>query len=379
MALVYVRFPIRLLLMLLHVLVTGATAECFFRTNFVLVTIARGRLYGIMFFQTYLYFTSGARDRTSLRALVAVLWTLDTLQLALLCHAAYYFLVLCNGHPDELAISIWSLNLEIAPSFRSFFTVRLWHHGVRASAARFQENKFSELPNYMVRRRPAFLGPPVWDPSGVILSVWAGSHDSANVGCSDRGPTHYGTVAVLSKKETNSLINRLIVWTVNTALLTGIVETAQVISWVSATRTLSSSFHLILAKLYMCSMLALLNGRRGLRETFDEPTQLPRHRSSIVISLHDDTGDVLNETGSLEDFRQAQPWKRFVHVRTDDLESVRGEREIRRVCSDVTAHSSSPSTVSVTMHNASVLDDTRCTGTERISREETLNGNAPGL
>ncbi|KAI9453524.1 hypothetical protein BJY52DRAFT_833280 [Lactarius psammicola] len=31
-------------------------------------------LYGIMFFQTYLYFTSGARDRTSLRALVAVLW-----------------------------------------------------------------------------------------------------------------------------------------------------------------------------------------------------------------------------------------------------------------------------------------------------------------
>ncbi|KAI9453525.1 hypothetical protein BJY52DRAFT_833484 [Lactarius psammicola] len=172
----------------------------------------------------------------------------------------------------------------------------------------FQENKFSELPNYMVRRCPAFLSPPVWDPSGVILNVREGSHDSANVGCSDRGPTHYGTVAVLSKKSkmtgtrrTNSLINRLIVWTVNTALLTGIVETAQVISWVSATRTLIFlPFHLILAKLYTCSMLAMLNGRRGLRETFDEPTPLPRHRSSIVISLHDDTGQVLNETGPLE-------------------------------------------------------------------------------
>ena len=44
-----------------------------------------------------------------------------------------------------------------------------------------------------------------------------------------------------------------------------------------------------------------LNGRRGLRETFDEPTHaLPRHRSSIAISPHDDTGQVLNEMGPLE-------------------------------------------------------------------------------
>ncbi|KAI9444542.1 hypothetical protein H4582DRAFT_2108450 [Lactarius indigo] len=43
-------------------------------------------------------------------------------------------------------------------------------------------------------------------------------------------------------------------------------------------------------------------------------------------------------------FRQARPWKRFVRVRTDDLESVRVERAIRRVRSDVAAHLSSPST-----------------------------------
>ena len=54
-------------------------------------------------------------------------------------------------------------------------------------------------------------------------------------------------------------------------------------------------------------------------------------------------------------FRQARPWKRFVRVRTDDLESVRVERAIRRVRSDVAAHISSPSTVNVTMHNSSVL------------------------
>ena len=69
-------------------------------------------------------------------------------------------------------------------------------------------------------------------------------------------------------------------------------------------------------------------------------------------------------------FRQARSWKRFVRVRTDDLESVRVERAIRRVRSDVGAHFSSPSTVNATMHNPSVLDDTRHTVTECKSRDQ---------
>ncbi|KAJ7508486.1 kinase-like protein [Mycena galericulata] len=36
--------------------------------------------------------------------------------------------------------------------------------------------------------------------------------------------------------------------------------------------------------------------------------------------------------------RQARPWKRFVRVRTDDLESVRVERAIKRVRSDLASH-----------------------------------------
>lgn len=36
--------------------------------------IVDAMLYGIMFFQTYLYITSGTKDRTCLRALVVVLW-----------------------------------------------------------------------------------------------------------------------------------------------------------------------------------------------------------------------------------------------------------------------------------------------------------------
>ncbi|KAI0348330.1 hypothetical protein BDW22DRAFT_1320313 [Trametopsis cervina] len=38
--------------------------------------------------------------------------------------------------------------------------------------------------------------------------------------------------------------------------------------------------------------------------------------------------------------RQTRPWKRFIRVRTDDLQSVRTERAIKRVRSDLAAHSS---------------------------------------
>lgn len=45
-------------------------------------------------------------------------------------------------------------------------------------------------------------------------------------------------------------------------------------------------------------------------------------------------------------FRQTRAWKRFVHVRTDDLQSVRAERAIKRVRSDLAAHIGSKADVS---------------------------------
>jgi serum/glucocorticoid-regulated kinase 2 len=123
------------------------------------------------------------------------------------------------------------------------------------------------------------------------------------------------------------------------------------------------------------------------------PTPVVSPKAEIADPFFDDLGEVAVGTSTSANptitglaaflttlsndqvFRQARPWKRFVRVRTDDLESVRVERAIRRVRSDVAAHLSSPSTVNVTMHNTSVLDDTR-----RAGREETpLNGNTPVL
>lgn len=63
-------------------------------------------------------------------------------------------------------------------------------------------------------------------------------------------------------------------------------------------------------------------------------------------------------------FRQTRVWKRFVHVRTDDLQSVRAERAIKRVRSDLAAHTSSkadvpahPSSTNVSSANLSEIVD----------------------
>jgi hypothetical protein len=52
-----------------------------------------GRLYGIMFFQTYLYFASGTRDRTGLRTLVSPLCCARTISLTFVGRGV----VVCSG------------------------------------------------------------------------------------------------------------------------------------------------------------------------------------------------------------------------------------------------------------------------------------------
>ncbi|KAA1478095.1 kinase-like protein [Dentipellis sp. KUC8613] len=70
--------------------------------------------------------------------------------------------------------------------------------------------------------------------------------------------------------------------------------------------------------------------------------------------------------------RQARVWKRFVRVRTDDLESVRVERAIKRVRSDLAAHMTSPSTVDVQMLSSSVTSSVN--GDAEKNEEENGDG-----
>ncbi|THH10640.1 hypothetical protein EW146_g8311 [Bondarzewia mesenterica] len=233
---------------------------------------------------------------------VSLLWVLDALQLFLISHALYYFLVSHFNQADVLEVSIWSLNLEIGVSVvitfivRSFFTVRLWHLSEKnkvlvvliiiLSLAQVGEYDSLQVARSSVvdqyspvtleglglamcaltfvvmrfDRLPTFMAP---------LSVQMAAAVAADVMIT--GPlVYYLNRNRTGFRKTNSLINRLILWSVNTALLTGVFELLQLLTWVTMTDTLVFlGFHLVLGKLYTNSMLAMLNGRKSLRANFE--------------------------------------------------------------------------------------------------------------
>ncbi|KIP02910.1 hypothetical protein PHLGIDRAFT_78408 [Phlebiopsis gigantea 11061_1 CR5-6] len=76
------------------------------------------------------------------------------------------------------------------------------------------------------------------------------------------------------------------------------------------------------------------------------------HANSTVTGLTAYLTTAANDSG----VRQTRVWKRFVRVRTDDLQSVRAERAIKRVRSDLAAHSS-PGTTEAPRSMSQVLHD----------------------
>ncbi|KAF9225249.1 hypothetical protein BS17DRAFT_778355 [Gyrodon lividus] len=70
--------------------------------------------------------------------------------------------------------------------------------------------------------------------------------------------------------------------------------------------------------------------------------------------------------------RQTRAWKRFVRVRTDDLESVRAERAIKRVRSDLAAHVS-PKTADLSAQ-ASSTNVSSSDVSEMVDGVESING-----
>ncbi|KAL1749243.1 hypothetical protein HDZ31DRAFT_27912 [Schizophyllum fasciatum] len=78
----------------------------------------------------------------------------------------------------------------------------------------------------------------------------------------------------------------------------------------------------------------------------------------------------LTTISNMPDMRQARPWKRFIRVRMDDLESVRVERAIKRVRSDLAAHGSTKEK----KHSASAPSDRRrpsVTSSKRTNGQDT--------
>ncbi|EIM83858.1 uncharacterized protein STEHIDRAFT_170321 [Stereum hirsutum FP-91666 SS1] len=252
--------------------------------------LASGLLYGITCTQTYMYFEKSFRDRRSLKLFVAGLWMLDTFDFVLNGHLLYHYLVTNYTNPAALAEKpVWSLLAHVLITsvtdflVRSMFALRVWRLsnqniilttgivitslldlvvGIIVSAEGFSLASMEDLGKLS-------------DLFYINFAAGAGSDVFvAFVLTYFLAKTRTGG----SNTRTDSIVDVLILYTINTGLLTAIdAMLGMMLYIVMPNNFIFIAFYLQLSKLYVNAYLATLNNRETLRskvsgESYYNPT-----------------------------------------------------------------------------------------------------------
>ncbi|KAI0030552.1 hypothetical protein K488DRAFT_87669 [Vararia minispora EC-137] len=243
-----------------------------------------GVLFGLTCMQSYMYFSKYKDDRLLLRFFVAVLWLLDAVDFAFNSHTLYFFLVTNYTNPMALSGKVpWSLSSHVLITTVVDFMIR-------AMFAR----KIFQLSNHNYLLTGSLLATSTLDlVVGIIITVRAFAISSIQ----NLEPLHNlfyvdfaaGTgsdlyVAVVLcyylarsrtgfNTRTDSIVNILMLYTINTGLLTAIDAALGLITaLVMPHNFVFVAFYLQLSKLYTNAYLATLNNRESLRERSTEPS-----------------------------------------------------------------------------------------------------------
>ncbi|KAJ7105899.1 hypothetical protein C8R44DRAFT_806254 [Mycena epipterygia] len=243
--------------------------------SMLLGVIVSAVLYGISLLQCLFYFTRYHRDPLYLKALVASTIFLDTLHLAFVVHTVYHYLISNYYKNDVLQVMVWSVSLEALPTgvtaglVQSFYAYRVWrmsHHNVILTG----------LILILV------LATSGCGTAWVVLALEAGTYQrllrispltiSINALSTGADVLITSTLCFMLHRtqptslETETIINRLILFTINTGLLTSFCAVASLISLIVSPKTLIyASFYFCIGRLYSNSLLASLNARAVIR------------------------------------------------------------------------------------------------------------------
>ncbi|KAI0696019.1 hypothetical protein BC835DRAFT_1414558 [Cytidiella melzeri] len=291
-------------------------------------------LYGILCAQTYTYLRRYPLDKVWYKALVLLLWIIETTHQALIGHAAYYYTItyvrpivlLLRASPLRphsnwgnsailLAAPIWSLVVSVSlhvsvalgalagSCVKMCFAMRVW--------------RFSGGNNYVTAlivllTVAQFASACVYTAQGLELSSLLLVHQLKLVGSLSLilgVATDVVTASALcwflrnlktGYKQDDSLVNVLTLYAINTGVLTSAVSLATMILYnLMPENFIFMACYFVLSKLYANSFLATLNTRRVTRgrgtdaETATMPTFLmypPSSHSKVQFYPTDTQG-----------------------------------------------------------------------------------------
>ncbi|KAJ4495015.1 hypothetical protein C8J55DRAFT_498181 [Lentinula edodes] len=253
-------------------------------------------LYGITTLQTYFFFLNYVQDHISIKALVAVVWVLDTVHSELMCHAMYQYLIMGYIYPEIFDSGTWSLFASVALNVigafisQCFFTKRIHdlsqHHWFKSSLSistacivlgHFIFGIYTVI-QFSIRKSFSRLEEVTYNcviPFGVFAILSDIVIASALILLLRRSRTEFG--------DTNSLIKKLIVYAINRCVLTSVVAILEVILFLSFPNSMYSfAFDFVIGKLYANSLLASLNSRRSLQRHNYEDRRTSTQFSTVL-------------------------------------------------------------------------------------------------
>lgn len=271
-------------------------------------------LYGLTLHQTYRYFRLYQSDIPFLKCLVTTIVTLETLHTMLVIAACYYRLITNYFHPETLAIGHWTTRLMTPITgvtilvCQSFYARRVWLVGPR----------YRYLVAFAGLIMLAILGFTISaSVESFILSLEDFQHASwmvsALFGCAmlvDLLLT--GTlIAILLRSRTgfsrtDSTIEVLVIYTINTGLLTSIVGLlCFIFAIILPGNFIYIGISIVGVKLYANSVLAVLNSRRSLSNRLLE---------GFEMSSHDHQGGHRRPHTALETWDVPHPKRTDTHI-----------------------------------------------------------------
>ncbi|KAK0472282.1 hypothetical protein IW261DRAFT_1611683 [Armillaria novae-zelandiae] len=248
-------------------------------------------MYGITSFQVYVFFKphdDRPKDSKVMRGFVIFLWFLDTLQQAFFTQGTYWYIVTHFDDPSVLFHSAWGHTFQVFVTAimdilcQGFLIRRIWHLTP-------PERRGVAICVVCIITTISFVSFVAMMMIGVIFFQ---STDMSQIAQPKARITFYTTLGAgmtadiciasclcyqLSKKRpslprTKTVIDRVILYTINTCLLTSLIATASFIAL--AIKPLSMVFvalFCLLSKFYFNTLMATLNSRIALRRRLEAP------------------------------------------------------------------------------------------------------------
>lgn len=243
-------------------------------------------LYGITLTQTYKYFQRFQNDPFSVKLMVVAVCLLDTVSVFLVAHACWYYLVTTG----PIGRAVWSLNAELALSMlisgiaETFLAYRVWMLSDRRTfltclllflaLLHLASGEVSAIQFLTLKRFAKFgsvkipsilrLGSAALCDTGIAISLCYFLHQKRT-----------------GFERTDKIIDYLILFAINSGLLTSIASVACLVTYLVVPRTwVYLALCFLISRLYANTFLCSLNSRQILRIADNENDSpiVPRFR-----------------------------------------------------------------------------------------------------